>query len=147
MADNATLARSVYDAFNKRDLDQLVGYYATDGKITIVGSGDTFDGREGARRFNVMWTNGFPDGHATIDNLIASGDSVAIEYTGRGTHTGTLATPAGSIPATGRSVTLALCDVFEFSGGKIKSQRTYFDSASLLAQLGITAEQAAATKE
>jgi predicted ester cyclase len=73
----------------------------------------------------------------TVDRIIAQDDCVVVEFTGRGTHTGTLATPAGAIPATGRSVTLHLVDVIEFADGKVTSQRNYFDTGSLMAQLGI----------
>lgn len=147
MADNVSLARSLYEAFNERDFDRLAEHTTADATITIVGSGDTFEGPQGARRYNLMWAEAFPDGHITIDNVIAAGDHVVVEFTGRGTHTGTLATPAGPIPATGRSVTLKLCDVLELSGERVSAQRTYFDGASLLSQLGLTAEQAATTKQ
>jgi steroid delta-isomerase-like uncharacterized protein len=147
MADNETLARSLYEAFNQRDFDKMADLSTPDGTITIIGSGDTFTGPEGARQYNVMWAEGFPDGQITIDNLVAAGDYVVVEFTGRGTHTGALAGPGGSIPPTGRSVTLKLCDVLEFSDGKVSSQRTYFDGASLLSQLGIAAEQAATTNQ
>jgi hypothetical protein len=43
-------------------------------------------------------------------------------------------------------VTLQLCDVLEFSDGKVKNQRTYFDTGSLMAQLGVTAGQTAASR-
>ena len=90
-----------------------------------------------------MVSGGFPDGQVTVDRVIASGDTVVVEFTGRGTHTGTLTTSMGSIPATGRSLTLQLCDVMEFQDGKLKSQRTYFDTGSMMAQLGLAPEQAA----
>jgi steroid delta-isomerase-like uncharacterized protein len=147
MADNATLARSLYEAWNERNFDQMAESMAPDGQIIIVGSGETYQGPDGARRYNTMWADGFPDGSITIDRIIATDESVVVEFTGRGTHTGTLATPMGSIPATGRSVTLQLCDVLEFSNDKVLSQRTYFDSGSLMAQLGLTAEQAATTTQ
>jgi steroid delta-isomerase-like uncharacterized protein len=147
MADNVTLARGLYEAWNERDFDRLAELITPDGKITIVGSGDTFEGPEGAREYNRMWAEAFPDGQITIDHVVASDDVVVVEFTGRGTHTGTLATPGGPIPATGRSVTLQLCDVLELGDGKVRYQRTYFDGASLLAQLGITAEQTATTKK
>ena len=143
MADNATLARSLYEAFNNRDFDYLAGCIAPDGRITDVGSGETFRGSDGARQYNTAWADAFPDGRITVDRVIAQDDCVVVEYTGRGTHTGTLSAPAGSIPATGRSVTLELCDVLEFAGGKLQAQRCYFDSGSLMAQLGQTAGQAA----
>jgi predicted ester cyclase len=90
-----------------------------------------------------MWADGFPDGKVTVDRVIESGDHVVVEYTGRGTHTGTLATSMGDIPATGRSMTLQLCDVMEFSNGKVRSQRSYFDTGSMMAQLGLMADQTA----
>ena len=68
---------------------------------------------------------------------------MVVEFTGRGTHTGTLVTSMGEIPATGRSLTLQLCDVMEFKNGKVQSQKTYFDTGSMMAQLGLTADQMA----
>ncbi len=147
MADNTTLARSLYDGWNERNFDQLAEAMAPDGEIIVVGSGDVFKGPEGSRRYNMMWADGFPDGGITVDSIIASGDHVVVEFTGHGTHTGTLVTSMGSIPATGRSLTLKLCDVIEFSDGKVKSQRTYFDSGSMMAQLGLDAAQAATTTQ
>lgn len=63
------------------------------------------------------------------------------------TRTGVLTTAAGSIPATGRSVTLHLCDVYEFRDGKALSQHQYLDTGAMMAQLGLTAEQSAATRQ
>lgn len=141
MATNADLARRLHEAWNERNFDEIAEATAPDAVITIVGSGDTFEGIDGARAFNEMWANGFPDGAVTVDRVIESGDLVVVEFTGRGTHTGTLVTSMGDIPATGRSMTLQLCDVMEFKDGKVRSQKTYFDSGSMMAQLGITAEQ------
>jgi steroid delta-isomerase-like uncharacterized protein len=146
MADNADLARRLHEAWNERNFDELAEAVAPDATITLVGSGDTFEGPEGSRAYNTMWADGFPDGKVTVDRVIASGDDVVVEFTGRGTHTGTLVTSMGEIPATGRSLTLQLCDVMEFKDGKVRSQRTYFDSGSMMAQLGITAEQMASQK-
>lgn len=147
MADNATLARSLYEAWNERNFDLVTEAMAPDGQITVVGTGDTYQGREGVLQYNQMWADGFPDGRITIDRMIAQDDYIVVEFTGSGTHTGTLAMPMGSIPATGKSITLQLCDVLEFSDGKIVSQRTYFDTGSVMAQLGITAGQAATTAQ
>lgn len=139
MADNATLARSFYEAFNNRDFDLLAEAIAPEGTITMVGSGQTLRGPEGSRQYNTMWDTAFPDGMITVNRIIAQGDHVVVEFTGRGTHTGTMTTPAGAIPATGRSVTLEFIDVLEFGDGKLMSQRSYFDTGSLMTQLGISA--------
>jgi steroid delta-isomerase-like uncharacterized protein len=147
MADNASLARRIHEAWNDRNFDEIAEATAPDAILTIVGSGDTFEGVEGARQYGAMWADGFPNGSVTVDRVIATGDDVAVEYTGRGTHTGTLATSMGDIPATGRAVTLQLCDVMEFKDGKVHRQRTYFDTGSMMAQLGLMAEQKESTQQ
>jgi steroid delta-isomerase-like uncharacterized protein len=143
MADNADLARRVHEAWNERKFDEIAELTAPDSTITIVGSGDTFEGIEGSRAYNEMWAAGFPDARVTVDRVIESGDYVVVEFTGQGTHTGTLRTSMGDIPATGRSLTLQLCDVMEIRDGMIQGQRTYFDTGSMMAQLGLMAEQTA----
>jgi predicted ester cyclase len=145
--DHASTARQTYEDWNAREFDRIAEQMADGGEILDVGSGTRFSGPEGSKRYSKMWADAFPDGRIQIDNVISSGDTVVVELTGRGTQTGTLKTPAGEIPATGSTVTLQLCDVLEFtSDGKIKAQRSYFDSASLLAQLGVKPEAGVTTK-
>ncbi|QGN59225.1 ester cyclase [Nostocoides sp. HKS02] len=142
MADSANLATSLYEAWNRRDFDTLASLAGPDTEIVLVGSGETLRGPEGARKYGTMWADAFPDGSITIDRVIPSGETVAVEFTGRGTHTGDLVTPMGVFPATGKSVTLQLCDVYEFRDGKVRSQHAYLDSGSLTAQLGLTGQAA-----
>lgn len=147
MADNANLATSLYEAWNRRDFDTVAKLTAPDAEVVIVGSGDTFRGPEGARQFGAMWANAFPDGAVTVNRVIASGDNVVVEFTGRGTHTGDLATPMGVFPATGKSVTLQLCDVYEFRDGQVRTQHAYLDTGSLTAQLGLTGQPATTQRQ
>ena len=144
MSDNVRTAKDNYEAWNNRDFDAFSETMAN-GAIVIVGSGQQLEGREGARQFAEMWANGFPDGKVEIDNVIDGGDHVVIEYTGRGTQTGTLASPMGEIAPTNRPVTLQLCDVWKFEGGSAKSVATYFDTGSLMTQLGLMPEAVGAT--
>jgi steroid delta-isomerase-like uncharacterized protein len=138
--DNVQIARSLYDNWNERQFDKTAELMAAEGEIVLVGSDTRFRGPSGAIEFSQMWADGFPDGRVKIDNVVAAGDHVVVQYTGNGTHTGALRSPAGEIPATGRSVTLDLCDVQEIRDGKIRSVQSYFDSASMLMQLGIMPE-------
>jgi steroid delta-isomerase-like uncharacterized protein len=146
MTENAELARRLHEAWNERRFDEIAEASA-DGTITIVGSGDTFEGVEGAYAFSTMWADAFPDARVTVDRVVDADDLVVVEYTGRGTHTGTLRTGMGDFPATGRNLTLQLCDVMEFRDGKMVSQRTYFDSGSMMSQLGLGAPQATTTRQ
>ncbi|MEX0426919.1 ester cyclase [Nocardioides sp. DS6] len=147
MADNAEFARSIYEAWNNRDFDYLTESVAPEGTITMMGSGEVFRGPDGVRQYNTMWADAFPDGRITIDRVIAQDDCVVVEFTGRGTHTGTMNTSAGDIPATGRSATLHFIDVMEVADGKVRTQRSYFDTGALMAQLGLTAAQPATTAD
>jgi steroid delta-isomerase-like uncharacterized protein len=146
MAANAELIRSSYDAWNRRDFGFMEEHVTPDATLTMVGSGQVLRGKDGVRSYGEQWAQAFPDGTATVETIIEQGDKLAVEFTGRGTHTGTLVTPMGDIPATGRSVTLHFLDIFEFSGDKVCAQRTYLDTGSLMAQLGITAGATAATQ-
>jgi steroid delta-isomerase-like uncharacterized protein len=144
MADNAEIVRQTYGAWNNRDFDFMSQHSAADFTLTMVGSGSAYHGAEGARQYAAAWAEAFPDGRITVDNVISEGNYVVVEFTGRGTHTGTLVTPAGEIPPTGRSATLHFLDVHEFDGDLIRAQRTYFDTGSLIAQLGVPQAPASA---
>ena len=58
------------------------------------------------------------------------------EFTGHGTHTGPLQGAQGTIPASGKKVDLKCLEVFQFRAGKIARARMYYDSGSLLRQVG-----------
>jgi steroid delta-isomerase-like uncharacterized protein len=137
--ENADIARKVFECWNERDFDGGAALMADDGEIVLVGSDTHFRGADGSREYSRMWADGFPDGRVQIEEVIASGDRVVVEYTGRGTHAGDLRSPGGTIPATGRSVTHHACDVYEMQNGRIRSARVYFDTASLMTQLGVMA--------
>lgn len=145
MADNAELVRSIIEAWNRRDFDYIAEHTAPEAVITDAGSGETWSGREGVLRYNKLWADAFPDGKITVGRILEAGDLVVVEYTGHGTHTAPMVTSAGTIPATGREVTLRFCDVNEVRDGLFHKQTTYGDSGSFMAQLGLTAGQPSTT--
>jgi hypothetical protein len=139
VGQNTSTARSAYDAWNERDFDRFAELFKS-GEIVMVGSGMTLPGMDGARRFAEMWAGGFPDGRVTIENVFEGDGGVAIEYTGTGTQTGVLQTPMGAIEPTGKSIELKLVDTWTFSpDGAPKQMKTYFDTGSLMTQLGVAA--------
>jgi predicted ester cyclase len=69
--------------------------------------------------------------------VVAAGDAAAVEGTFSGTHTGPLATPQGTIPATGRRVSISYCIVGRSRDGKLASGHNHFDLLGILAQLGV----------
>src|SRR5690606_8930464 len=54
-----------------------------------------------------------------------------------GTHTGALISAGGFVPPTRAIVDVQLCDSVEFRDGKVVRLHSYFDSGSLLRQMGL----------
>jgi predicted ester cyclase len=59
-----------------------------------------------ALAYSGSFLTAFPDASVEFRNEITSGDTVAFEIAYVGTHTGTLASPVGEVPATGKSVSI-----------------------------------------
>jgi steroid delta-isomerase-like uncharacterized protein len=85
------------------------------------------------------WATALPDSKATFHSALVSGNTVVLEVTWHGTHKGPLQTPGGQIAATGKSIALRACQIVEVAEGKAQSMRHYFDMATMMQQLGITA--------
>lgn len=134
--DIAAIGRTLLDAYNTRDFDRLDAVIAPDGQYRDIATGETLRGADGMKRYQRAWATAFPESKVELTSLVGCGDTVTMEYVGRGKHTGPLTTPQGTIAPTGRSVELRLCDVLTVRGGRIVDGRTYYDVASLMRQLG-----------
>jgi steroid delta-isomerase-like uncharacterized protein len=80
---------------------------------------------------------GFPDVHFEIDSVATTGDRATAQWRMQGTNTGPL--PGG--PATGATLDLPGADFFTYDADadKISSVVGYFDTATMLGQLGLQA--------
>jgi len=83
------------------------------------------------------FSRAFPDGRIHGDRYVESGDVVVVEGRFTGTNTGPLESPAGTLPPTGRPMVLPFADVFRVADGRITEHRIYYDTASMLGQLGL----------
>jgi predicted ester cyclase len=127
--------REMYEAWNTKDLDRCASYAHPDAKMTNMPFGATL----GFREYIENWARGFPDGKIQFDNVVVQGDRAIAEFTGRGTHTGTMKGPTGDLPATQRRVELKCVESYRFRDGKLAEGRIYFDAFSLFTQLGVGA--------
>jgi steroid delta-isomerase-like uncharacterized protein len=135
--DNAALARRIYQLFSDDKLDDALELVTEDVEAVLVPFGQTFNGREGFTTFMQGFKGAFPDIRISVTNQVATDDQVVSEFTARGTHTGPLQTPAGAIPATGRTVDFIVCEVMRVKNGRIVSLHNYQDAASIIRQLGL----------
>lgn len=79
---------------------------------------------------------GLPDSSMAIDQVVESGDEIVVLGHFKGTHTGDLQSPGGTIPASGKTLNLRFMDYFKVVSGKIVDHQTIFDQVEMLTQLG-----------
>ena len=130
------IARKQIDAFNNGDWEQLQALLASDSRYDELGTERTIEGPEKIIELFKGWKMAFPDAVGTVTSAVASGNSAALEVTWTGTHTGPLGTAEGTIPASGKRQETPSAIFFAFEGEKIKVSRHYFDSMTLLKQIG-----------
>ena len=117
---------------NHSDLSML----ADDVVFTHMSTGDQHRGPEAVRRMlEYMYHTAF-NARAEPRNRIYAEDHAVVEGEFVGTHIGEF----GGVPATGRSVRVPLCVIYDLSGGRITQGRVYLDPGMLARQLGAGAE-------
>ncbi len=126
--------------FAKKDWEALKNSITPDFAYDEVATQRKASGQDKVLPLWRGWANALPDSAPTIHSTFVSGNTVVIECTWTGTHKGPLEMPKGNIQPTGKRIELRACNVFEIDPDsvKAKSQRQYFDMATLLGQLGVT---------
>ena len=134
--ETVKIARKQVDAFNSGDWEQMRATLASDSRYDELGTERKIEGPEKIVELFKGWKTAFPDAVGTVTSAVASGNKAALEVTWKGTHTGPLGTAAGTIPASGKRQETPAAFFFTFEGDKIKESRHYFDSMTLLKQIG-----------
>lgn len=126
MQDDLQLIRDLYAAAEGKTLNlrRFVSYFADDGYVRNVPAEMEFRGGDIAMVAGGM-AQAFPDIHREIFSTYAMDGVVVVELAIQGTHTGNLVTPAGTLPATGKTIDVPCCDVFQIKEGKVVSFHCY----------------------
>jgi steroid delta-isomerase-like uncharacterized protein len=128
MSSNAELVRSLFiDYFNTGKTDRLGDLVAPE----YTGGGPEV----GPVAFGAVIArlrDAFPDLTYTLDDVVASGDRVAVRWTWRGTHRGAFRRH----PATGKQVTNTGTAIFQIVNGKIAHGWLETDRLGFLQQIG-----------
>jgi steroid delta-isomerase-like uncharacterized protein len=130
------IAREQVDAFSSGNWELLRGTLAYDSRYHELGTQRKIEGPEKIVELFKAWKSAFPDGAGTVTSTVSNGNQVALEVTWKGTHSGPLETAEGTIPASGKHQETPAAIFFTFEGNKIKESRHYFDSLTLLKQIG-----------
>jgi steroid delta-isomerase-like uncharacterized protein len=121
--------RSYLDALLARG--EFADSFTDDITWTTVGTDQELQGRQPVRDFiSWMHTQAF-DAHPKVKTLIVGDGQAALEADFVGTHTGEFL----GMPATGKSVQVPYCVVYDLRDDKIAAVRSYLPMDLLLEQL------------
>jgi steroid delta-isomerase-like uncharacterized protein len=101
--------------------------YHENGVRREVNTGMVSEGPKGMTAFAEMFFAAVPDAVCEVRTWMEDGDTLAVEWTWSGTHTGDLE----GWPATGRKFTLEGCNITVLQDGLILDERSYWDWESL----------------
>ena len=139
-ANKAILRRHFDEVLNQGKLDvvdEIYGdHYVLDAPVQTDGSasahGQTL-GRDGLKRRVTLFRTGFPDIHFTVDNILAEGDTVAVQYTFAGTHTGQFL----ELEPSGQHISVMGMLIASVVDDRIQSANSVFDNGEMMKQLAI----------
>jgi steroid delta-isomerase-like uncharacterized protein len=131
---NLEWAKKWMGSYNPKGLDYVVEQYAVDVKFEDLTLGDKANGKEELKAaFKGFLTGpGTGEYEFSVTSYTGNSDGGAAEWTWHAKHSADFL----GARAAGKETTVRGVSILTFRGGKISSQRDYWDSAALLRQLG-----------
>jgi steroid delta-isomerase-like uncharacterized protein len=131
-----TALERYFDAWNSHRPERVAESLTDDGTYEDPTTGGKLSGDALTASVAGVYA-GFPDVHFVLDSVAADGDTASAQWRMQGTNTGPL--PGG--PATGGTLDLPGADFFTYDAAadKVSSVVGYFDTATMLGQLGLQA--------
>jgi predicted ester cyclase len=130
---------SMYDALNTRQLDRLDDVIAPHARFHLAHLPEPL-GRDQVKADMAAYQTAFPDLEITIEEVVASGDHAAVRLVAHGAHQGEF----GGIDPTQRTIAVTETDFLHLEGGQVVEAWVLYDQFSLMAQLGVLGDLAAA---
>jgi predicted ester cyclase len=134
--DLKATARRFNDEIMNQGKLEVIDEIIADGLVEHAAPPGWPPGKEGVRAYVAMMRDAFPDLKVETLAVVAEGDEVWMHSVMTGTHTGELM----GIPATGKSVSLAMFDRVKVSDGKAVEHWGVSDDLGMMTQLGVVPE-------
>lgn len=132
-------------AWNRHDRDAWIGDFSNNAELYAPG-GVKGSGPDLVGMFYSSWQDAFPDNQVRNESIAEDGQTGVLEAVFEGTHTAPLNSPSGSIPPTGKRVSIPYVVVDRVEGGKFTRLALYFDQVELMIQLGLMPAPAAGAR-
>ena len=134
--DLKKVADKIVKAYESFDVTAMTNLYAEDAIIIVPG--EELRGRKAIQEHIEGMLRTFPDLKIEFLTILPSGNHIAFEMLVRGTNTGHMISPEGEIPPTGKKVEFKAVMILRISPeGLIEEDRTYYDTADFMKQLGL----------
>jgi steroid delta-isomerase-like uncharacterized protein len=131
-ARREAIVREHMESENRHEFDVTLGTFDHP-RYEIVPTGEVYDGADEVAGYFVSSRTAFPDQRNENAVLHHADDAVIVEFDLLGTHNGSFR----GLPPTGRAFECRCLSIFVFDDDRLVCERAYFDSATILRQLGI----------
>ncbi|BBZ33233.1 ester cyclase [Mycolicibacterium confluentis] len=115
-----------------KEFDRTLATFNGHPRYEIMATGQVFDGDDEVMGYYLTTRTAFPDQRHENARFHVADDAVIVEFDLLGTNLGEFY----GLPPTGKSFRVPIIAVFFFEGEGIINERIYFDSASLVSQIG-----------
>jgi len=136
------VARTIFEALSKRDLDTAMKFNTDDAVDDFVAIGE-FRGRLAIRRFFDELLAAFPDFVIVADRIVGDDSVAVVQWHAVGTFSGG---KFQGIEPTGKHVEIRGVDVMEFAEGRYVHNTIYYDGASFARQIGMLPRSGSVTE-
>ena len=126
------VVRRHMDAENRHDFDATIATFARP-RYELIATGQVHDGEDAVRQYFAVSRAAFPDQRNELIALHHIDDGVVAEFDLLGTQTG----PLAGFPPTNKEFRVRMAAFFLFEDEGLVCERVYFDSNSILRQLGL----------
>jgi steroid delta-isomerase-like uncharacterized protein len=126
------IVREHMESENRHEFDVTMGTFKHP-RYEIIPTGEIHDGAEAVDNYFKETRAAFPDQRNELIAMHHADDAVLVEFWLRGTHEGELR----GIPPTHKPFECRCLAIFEFEGEGLVCERVYFDTATILGQLGL----------
>jgi len=132
---NKTAVREMFSAIDAaQSMSPLDSFAAANYAAHFTGAGHL--DREGMKGFGNGFFQACPGLAHHVEQVVGEGEFVTARLTIRGRQTQPLMTPAGPLPASGKSFEMPVINMMRFADGKVVEHWSVFDMMGFLQQLG-----------
>ena len=135
MADNKEIVRRIEEAWDQNDLGALDQYFAPDFDNAQSGTAGLPPGLAGSKMAHQGGMTSFPDRKATILDLVADGDKVAVRSRVTGTNTGG-APFLGAPEPNGAKIDFEMWSLYRLRDGRVVAHCGINDGLKGMIQVG-----------